>query len=59
MPRIPQYEEQVGLKATEISARESAGNARAFGNALGNFGRTVTGIGLQLKDAENARKRAQ
>lgn len=59
MPRIPQYEEQVGLKATEISARESAGNASAFGNALGNFGRTVTGIGLQLKDAENARKRAQ
>lgn len=59
MPRIPQYEEQVGLKATEISARQSAGEARAFGNALGNFGRTVTGIGLQLKDAENARKRAQ
>lgn len=59
MPRIPQYEEQVGLKATEISARESAGNASAFGNALGNFGRTVTGIGLQLKDAESARKRAQ
>lgn len=59
MPRIPQYEEQVGLKATEISARESAGNARAFGNALGGFGNTLSNLGLQLKAAEDARKKAQ
>lgn len=59
MPRIPQYEEQVGLKATEISARENAGSARAFGNAIGDFGRTVSNIGLQLKSAEDARRKAQ
>lgn len=59
MPRIPQYEEQVGLKATEISARQSAGEARAFGNAIGGLGNTVTNLGLQLKAAEDARKKAQ
>ena len=59
MPTIPGYREQVGLKATEVSARQSAGQASAFGNALGDVGRTVSNIGLQLKSAEDARRKAQ
>lgn len=59
MPTIPGYREQVGLKATEVSARQSAGQASAFGAALGDIGRTVSNIGLQLKSAEDARRKAQ
>ena len=59
MPTIPGYREQVGLKATEVSARQSAGQASAFGNAFGDVGRTVSNIGLQLKSAEDARRKAQ
>lgn len=59
MPRIPQYEEQVGLKATEVTARENAGSARAFGNALGNFGNAVTDFGIQFKRQQDQQRREQ
>lgn len=60
MPRIPQYEEQVGLKATEISARQSAGEAREAGLAIGGLGRAVGVFAQQWKQqAELQRRKAE
>ena len=59
MPTIPDYREQVGLKATEVSARQSAGQASAFGNAIGNLGQAVSGIALDLKVYQDRQRREQ